>query len=324
MTPTKSMRTEFFFWPYGLLNNSYVSEMKVESIYPTDWIGFPGSKQSLETQWIKWRLETLQIINDLLWPAWDRKTRQWVGTSRQRMLQLTLTDFALLGHLQQQKPMALDHQINSPVAGRSTHRELFKLEDAAASNFGTYFNEYDPDLPPLLLQRLPRLVLAGFAAKSLNTDLQIKEVLERPRAYQVALLLGHDNYFYLPATSADTPSMCSGHCMEGLLAVGAAMERFLLNKEKLASSSWTALEQYAADIGDRRVMAGVHYPSDSLCSWLITMRLANHVYSVPAVKQKLWMAIQRSFIFQTMVYWIKKGKGEIYKPAFKALEHAAK
>jgi membrane-associated phospholipid phosphatase len=323
MTDRKNTQIESSFSPYGLLNNDYLIRLNSTNLYPADWTGIQGASGSLESQWIKWRSITLEIIHDVLWPAWDRNSRQWVGKRAHSMLQLTETDFALLNYLQQQKPMQLDRQINSPVSGRSTHRELFQLEDDNASNFGTYFNEYDSGFPPLLLKRLPGLILAGFAAKSHTTSLQIKTVLERPRAYQMALLLGHNDYFYLPAASADTPSMCSGHCMEGLLAVGAAMERFLLNNEKIAPS-WPALEQYAADIGDRRVMAGVHYPSDSLCSWLITMRLANHVYRVPAVKQKLWMAIQRSFIFETMVYWMKKGKGEIYKPAFKALEYAAK
>jgi len=323
MTNKKGAPVGFFFWPYGGLNNDYLTRLKSPGIFPADWTGIPGSNASLETQWIQWRSITLNIIHSVLWPAWDPYSHQWTGNSRQSMRQLTQTDFALLGHLQQQKPMLLDRQINSSVPGRSTHRELFHLEDQDGSNFGTYFNEYDSDFPPLLLKRLPQLVIAGFA-KSHTTSLQIKRVLERPRAYQTALLLGHNGYFYLPASSADTPSMCSGHCLEGLLALGGVMEHFLLNKEKIALSSWNALEQYAADIGDRRVMAGVHYPSDSLCSWLITMRLAGQLYSLPAVKQKLWSAIQRSAIFQAMKGWMKRGKGEIYAPAFKALEDAAK
>jgi len=310
MTAINNNTREVFFWPYGLLNDDYVKDLREDKIYPTDWTGTPGSTKSLEVQWKEWRTATLQIIIDVLWPEWDRTSHSWNGTSKSRMMELTVTDFALLSDLQHQKPMQLDRQIVSTVPGRSTHRDLFKLEDKSANEFGKYFNEYDATLPSLLLQRFPQLVFGGFNAKSFDTDLQIKVVLERPRPYQVALLLGHQNYFYLPAASADTPSMCSGHCMEGLLAVGAVMEHYLLNNEPVAPASWIALEQYAADIGDRRVMAGVHYPSDNLCSWLIAMRLANHVYRVPAVKRKLWSAIsQRSFIFNAIVEWVKAGKG---------------
>ena len=37
--------------------------------------------------------------------------------------------------------------------------------------------------------------------------------------------------------------------------------------------------QYAVDFGDRRVFAGVHYPSDNLASWVAVLRLIPWVFS---------------------------------------------
>ena len=47
----------------------------------------------------------------------------------------------------------------------------------------------------------------------------------------------------------------------------------------------------ALDIGDHRVMAGVHDPSDNLGTWVVLMGLANHVYGSTEIKAKLWQAI---------------------------------
>ena len=107
--------------------------------------------------------------------------------------------------------------------------------------------------------------------------------------------------------------------------VGGLMERLLIEGEELTISQWKALQQYAVDMGDRRVFAGVHYPSDNLSSWLMVMRVANHVFVRSEVKAKLWQAIsERSRVYRRIREESLTESGAVYIPALEALEKAAR
>jgi len=305
--------------PYGFHNDEYLMRL-ARAIVPGDWRGAPGSTQTPDEQWIDCRTKTLALIHEVLWPA--RVGGDWVGASAAFMNELTETDLQLMLDMQRRK--VFDQPISPPGATKSspTHRQLFFVEDQ-----GTVpFNQYDPTLEFRLLNKIPFLWTIGLPMKTAGSSvpLQFKVVLQRPRAYQTALLMGHDDFTYEQALSADTPSMCSGHCLQGTLVIGSVIERFLLDKEKLKPHDWHALEQWAVDVGDRRVLAGVHYPSDNLCSWLIAMRMADRVYRTAEVRRKLWHGIStRSVIYQNIQRWVKLGYGDVYKPALLALQAAA-
>jgi hypothetical protein len=115
--------------------------------------------------------------------------------------------------------------------------------------------------------------------------------------------------------------MISGHSLQGLIGVGAVMEQILQSGIPFNSDSWTALSQYAVDIGDRRVFAGIHYPSDNLSSWIVLMRLANFIYRSHEVKSKLWSAItERSLVYRL----IDNQKGtSVYSAPLKLLRQLA-
>jgi hypothetical protein len=129
------------------------------------------------------------------------------------------------------------------------------------------------------------------------------------------------------AITSMTPSLPCGHCYQALTLVGGIMERLLIDDTPFAPASWGALEQYAVDFGDRRVMAGVHYPSDNLASWMIVISLAKHIYredQVMAVTSKLWRAIStRSFVYKAIQDWVSQGNGHAYKQALAALKETA-
>ena len=147
--------------------------------------------------------------------------------------------------------------------------------------------------------------------------MQFKRALQRPRPYQMALVMGKPGgHIYEEAFTAASPSMSSGHCLQGLIGVGGIFEFFIEKGTPIIGEHADALRQYGVDIGDRRVMAGVHYPSDNLCSWIIALRMAEHVYrEADAVKKELALAIQQSQIFQLIA-----GSGvEVYKPALEML-----
>ena len=97
------------------------------------------------------------------------------------------------------------------------------------------------------------------------------------------------------------------------------MEEIIVKKFPFPAASWEAIEQYATDIGDRRVMAGLHYPSDNLCSWLITLRMANHVFRDPGVKSHLWSAIQRGYVYRLVRAEVTRNPRSPYAPAMAEL-----
>jgi hypothetical protein len=61
-----------------------------------------------------------------------------------------------------------------------------------------------------------------------------------------------------------------------------------------------SLAQYMVDIGDRRVFAGVHYPSDNIASWIMALSLMPEVYADPVrIEGFVRKAIfERSRVFQ--------------------------
>jgi hypothetical protein len=106
--------------------------------------------------------------------------------------------------------------------------------------------------------------------------------------------------------------------------VGGLMERLLIDGEAMNDSQWEALQQYAVDMGDRRVFAGVHYPSDNLSSWLMIMRIARHVFVRGEIKERLWRAIsQQSQVYRAVQEASCTEEGQVYGPALAELEKAA-
>jgi len=115
-------------------------------------------------------------------------------------------------------------------------------------------------------------------------------------------MLGYPSYVYEVAIRGLTPSSCSAHCIQGLIGIGGVFEYFNSSGVSLDNSNLKCLKQVAVDIGDRRVMAGVHYPSDNLCSWVVLMSLADHVYRNTDVKGFLWDAIENhSWVYQSII-----------------------
>ena len=78
---------------------------------------------------------------------------------------------------------------------------------------------YDPALAYRLLEKMPRIMAWSLGAKAGTAAVQFKTVLQRPRAYQMSFLWGIEDYIYLRAATADSPSICSGHSYEGTMMV---------------------------------------------------------------------------------------------------------
>lgn len=302
------------FPPYGFMNQDDMSSVR-NPLKPKGWL---GSQESFD----RWFDHTLNTIKDLLWPEFDRNSLTWHGPSRSRMEELTRLDLNLMRSLYT-APEAINLPINAPdgLQPLKTHHELFSAEDLEVTAWGTYYSTYDKTFTDAQVSELVSIITNSFGVREGGSVLRFKYLLNRPRPYQMALLLGFEDFTYYEALSADTPSMCHGHCAQGLLFVGAVMERFLLGGHQISPKSWRALEQFSVDIGDRRVLARVHYPSDLLSSWLIVMTMADHVFATQEVKEHLWTAIsQRSQMYDR----IKSVGSPIYQRALEAIQNAAK
>lgn len=81
--------------------------------------------------------------------------------------------------------------------------------------------------------------------------------------------------------AGQTPALPSGHSLQGFL-FGAFIYLYfikyyeLLNKIEF-NEEINLLVDVSKETGDRRVMAGVHYPSDVLASWIVFCCIINNL-----------------------------------------------
>jgi hypothetical protein len=210
--------------------------------------------------------------------------------------------------------------INGLFASTVTHSDLFTEEDNDNIGFGLSYTRYDPSLDTLVESQLRDVLRAGYTDKAGTIDLQLKQVFQRPRPWQMAFIQSRPTYKYRWAATADTSSLVCGHCLQGLIGVCSVYADLgsLMTKRSIQ-----VLEQFAVDIGDRRVFAGVHYPSDNLSSWYTASALVPYVFKashVAAVKRFMKNAIQkRSAVFAAIKHSIRSSKNSPYKWMVRAI-----
>jgi hypothetical protein len=301
---------------YGQFARVYKDSVDVNSLAPEMWR--PSvSKPEREASWMAWRDETVRIINETLWPSWDETTQSWRAANINQMDALTIADFELFSSIN--AVGMLDLQPSSPVAATAipTHRQYFVDEDTA--KLGERYNFYDTTLPTEQLEKIVPDLKFALKQKAGSVSIQIKTVLQRPRAYQVAKIMGREHKFELAVTSM-TSSMSSGHCFQGCLAAAGIYEAWLSRGFAPARQQISALAQFGVDIGDRRVFAGVHFPSDNLASWIMVLRLISEVCPNPIIGNFLREAVmEKSYVFRL----IRECKNPAYAAAIDAIRSIA-
>jgi hypothetical protein len=312
--------------PYGRLDADFTERLRVRPVVPPDWQAEPGCDGPCRlAEWEQFKADTLLLIAKVLWPVFNPDTQTWMGASAANMRRLTQTDLQVLTDIQSRPVQPLDVIPNSPARSLHcpTHRRFFQEEDDDSKAFLDLYSFYDRTLDDKTVQALPDACGDGLHRKVSSASLQFKLHFQRPRAYQTSFMLGFNNFENQPAASSMTPSLSSGHCLQGVLGVGTIMERVILLRLPFSEDSWAALEQHAVDIGDRRVMAGVHYPSDNIASWIIAFRMAPKVFRSPEVAKHLWRAVsKRSFVYQELVAKAKMPAGKLYRKPLAVLESA--
>lgn len=313
--------------PYGFMHKDHFDGLDMEAPPPAWTIPPEAASIDRKAEWAIWRQSVLEEIAEVLWPLFDLDTHSWMGKSASQMRSLTEADLDLLAHMNGLAQPPLSRLPRHKLRGWDCPDNLtiFTTEDGRpepSKRFGEEYILYDrSNAIKEMLPAMRMLFSQGNRRKVGSVSLQFKLRFQRPRPYQASLVLGRKEHVHLTAIRGDTPSMQSGHCLQGLLSVGNIMERFLSESASLGDDNWEALKQWAVDIGDRRVMAGVHYPSDNIGSWILVMRLADRVFTDPQVKQKLWSAIERQSLIYEQIQESSASAG-VYKEALALLAKA--
>ncbi|MDC6167048.1 phosphatase PAP2 family protein [Paucibacter sp. XJ19-41] len=294
---TEDRSFESIHWPpYGEMHAEMLSYL-ASNAQPKGFRLTPQSSTDATPQeWLSWLENLTNTIAGFLWPRYD--DRGWHGASQQHMLALTRADLQVMDGLRPCLTQAISHCRSGHCTAQ--HLALFEQEDQNAPV--ATLAEYDASFYAHHGSRFRAAVVTGGADIARPLSLHLKRRLQRPRPYQASCLLGQVGFSYRLAKSGVTPSMVSGHCLQGVLALCQVL---ISLSSELASDSiaQACVRQFLIDTGDRRVFAGVHYPSDNLGSWYAALCLCPHVFGVDAqrVKSALWDAINsHSLVLRAM------------------------
>jgi hypothetical protein len=286
--------------PWGQMDEGLLGDLASQQI-PLDW----RPRQAAMT-YQKWLDARVRHISTHLWPLYVPGGSAWKTGAVKTLFDV---DFRLLAALHSHLRLPINGFFGSTV----THSDFFAEEDDDNVGFGVNYTRYDPTLDPVVGSRLRDVLRAGYTDKAGTIDLQLKQLFQRPRPWQVAFIQGRSTYQYRWAATADTSSLVCGHCLQGLIGVCSVYADLgsLMTKRSIQ-----VLEQFAVDIGDRRVFAGVHYPSDNLSSWYTASALLPHVFKpsrVSPVKRFMRNAIAKSAVFAAIKDSMKSSRNSPYK-----------
>lgn len=264
--------------PWGVMDHDLLEEIEAQP-QPPDWKA-PEDGSLTFSRWIEGVIVTIEAE---IWPRYVRGSQNWKTPAIARLFD---ADFSLFPELWKQ----LEQPIRSKHPTTVTHKELFDEEDSTTFQLGMNYERYDPMFPHELRDKLRPALGEGIKLKVGSLSSRLKREFQRPRPYQVAMLQNLPHR-HLVASTGTTPSLVSGHCLMSLLAGCNAYTKFI---NQLSPESVDLLGQLMVDCGDRRVFAGVHYPSDNLSSWFTALRLIQRVFApdlAPRVTQFAWNAI---------------------------------
>jgi hypothetical protein len=245
-------------------------------------------------EWQSWFERVLDVIAQDVWPVYRNGT--WVpSAAAENAIAMTLADLAAIREFRKS-------QFYRPrgTTGRY-HADYFVGEDLSdGSGWLSSFGAYCPELvePAFSIKSVFEHGIFDYAHRYLPERFKLH--FQRPRPYQASLILGLAGGEPLPhdtATSANTPSLISGHGVQALL-VGCVAFEAISRDAGLMARNRGRIQAWMTDIGDRRVMAGVHYPTDSLASWIVAAELVDYLFSDSAVRQFLLEAIRNSLLYK--------------------------
>jgi PAP2 superfamily len=233
--------------------------------------------------------DCVRHVRKRYWPEWSGD--QWKGAAKGKALLLTEQDFLLLPDCRFMLRNQVD--VNGVLLNR-THDECFRSEDSRQDTFKE-FRYYSANLLADDLGAFPALFEAGMSNRVGTLTMQLKRRFQRPRPYQVAEIISAEYFSYLDAATPHHPALPAGHCIQGLFGGLHVFHNWSSRKGKFGQEQYDALMQYSIDFGDRRVMAGLHYPSDILISWMVALAL------VEETVEKEQLQATREFVRKTIL-----------------------
>jgi len=241
--------------------------------------------------WDAWIERVVNTISERVWPTFENGA--WSPTAASRnSVAMTRSDLALMPEFQ-----ALHLQSVAGPHGLQ-HLDFLYAEDEADWNLA--IARYCPELADesrFNLKKMFEHAIFDYAGRYLPETFKFR--FQRPRAYQMSMFLeprGPQFVHYL-AKSANTPSLISGHAIQGLLTGCVVYEAISMDEEAEAHNR-RLLQRWMTDVGDRRVMAGVHYPTDSLSSWIVAAEIVDYLFADAKVRPFLLEAIHESLLYK--------------------------
>lgn len=298
------------FPPYGLMN---VDLMDAIGKHPVPQGYQPPAGQDPQVAWKGLYDGMVDQLAARFWPRWRRPTGNppyWDGAAQANMLDLTRADFELLALLQGLLGEAVAQQAPgaAALASKDPHQKFFRIEDSSSLALPV-LKYFTPGDRALLKQAAQQAGVPAFSDRVLDwmdghctaSTLPSKDELQRPRPYQMASVFGL-SYSYQFAEGAVTSSLPSGHAIQGVQGICKAYLE-LAPTGLLTPDLEARMRQYAVDHGDRRVFAGVHYPSDNLASWCMALYLCDALYDSQAALGRRFLVTaikEHSLVFRAI------------------------
>ena len=274
-----------------------LDELPPYGFMPAGWQGIAEARApsqlwtGTKKQWNAFVDELRDLVDASVWPVHAGRTGWKKGPVKENAGPMTELELDIGAELRDRQFGAI------AVAGDSTtHAELFYLEDDAP--WAESFVRHCPGLVHLapMIERMYHKLPERVGASVLTLKMQF----QRPRPYVVSHLQGRDKWTWEHAKTSLSSSMISGHGIMGCM-LGCVLFSWLSEYEpELAKKYRLALQQCAVGIGDRRVFAGVHYPSDNLASWIVATRLVEVAVPDPVVRAFLVEAIEGSIVHREL------------------------
>lgn len=272
------------FPPYGVFSGRYRTLGDDEDAVMPHWMPDADLEERVRT-FKKWRNKQLKEISEFLWPRYDRVNRDWIGGASSFALEATTAEInAIIDEFRS----GVFEQLRKPstklmASDMKDHLFHFQIEDDVKRPSGETIRQYDKTLSDSEYENI-RIVIDNAIgggvgpARKVTGLFWLKTELVRPRPYQSAMLVDRDDFTCEIAHTSFHSSIISGHCIQGMMLGCAVLEDWLNNEIDYSEDRADALAQYMVDWGDRRVFAGVHYPTDNIASWTLAMALIPHIF----------------------------------------------
>lgn len=290
--------------PYGLFS-THLRNLAQRSDPMSDWLPELDVDER-KRRFVSWRDSARDQIASVIWPFFSFNSagsgNPWNGIPISDATKIVEDELQIMIDEFQTSPPYIYRDaptVSDPEFGKS-HLRQFYVEDHPNQPAAINLRDYVDGLTDDQFAEARVAVDTAYSTRKLPGIFWFKHEFMRTRPYQAALILGYNDFINFGALSARHSSLYSGHCLEGMIISGAIAEPWLKTPNLYNPAQLQALSQFAVDFGDRRVFAGVHYPSDNVGSWVLTLQLSKYIFAdTPQVVSFLRDAIlRRSKVFE--------------------------